>query len=156
MQVSHSGTNLKSAGLPGALILNNTDLTVDSRECEFECSPSHEWRGTRLLTIQITAAAEWLWQLTVWQQRTQGFSAGKQGEASPDTHMDTPTHTCSHTWVTLTNWYMQTHRAIRTLALAEPSAVIPACRASQHKLNRALGRRALMVPIGLRAWLAAA
>lgn len=65
MQVACFGTDLKSAGPPGALILNNTDLTVDSRGCEFECSSSHEWKETELLTIPVTAAAERLWQLTV-------------------------------------------------------------------------------------------
>lgn len=52
------GTDLESAGPPRASNLNNTDLTADSKECEFECSPSNEWRETQLLTIQITAAAE--------------------------------------------------------------------------------------------------
>lgn len=54
MQVSCFGTELESAGPPGALILNNAYPTVDSRQTEFECGPSHEWRETRLLTIQIT------------------------------------------------------------------------------------------------------
>ncbi len=114
MQVSCFGMDLKSGVPSRSIILHNTDLTVDSRECEFECSPSREWRESRLLTIQITAAAEWLWQLTVWQQRTQGFSAGKNVGRPGHTHGHTSTHMVTHTWITLTNWYIHTHTHTRS------------------------------------------
>lgn len=67
-------------------------------------------------------------------------------QAKPWIHAWTQQRT--RTGDTPTNWYT------RALTLPAPSAAVPACRASQHKLNRTLGRRALIVPIGLRAWLA--
>lgn len=139
MQVSCFGTELESAGPPGALILNNAYPTVDSRQTEFECGPSHEWRETRLLTIQITGERPTVETdsataagsgLHCWQASREARPDAR-AHAQTDAHVGTLTNGCTHSDA-------HAHR------FPGPSAVVrPAQRASPHKLYRAPGRRAL-------------
>lgn len=68
------------------------------------------------------------------------------GVTAADSRMGT--HTWSHAHELIyAHAYRHTHT--HKLPHPEPSAVIPACRVSQHKLNRARGRRAFIVPISI-------
>lgn len=57
---------------------------------------SHEWREAPLLTIQITAVAERLLQLTATTAKLRA-SLLASGEANPDTNVNTSTHRREHT-----------------------------------------------------------